>query len=363
MNSPESSSTGRSSVTNSLFKAGACLALAMGIVIYLFGFSGRERASPEVKTSALTGRPPMSQAEKKVFFEKQISPHIARNHEANERALQKFKDGIHDQFEGYRAKIPVFVEDITGWGNKVKIMWESAKQIGSDDKKKVERHVTEKFNADVVSAEQIRETLEKQVLSLRQDIEANRNEMLAAIHAAVSSDPRFDFGEVALSKNFMTALNEDIKAVSTKAGMDGMVLGGMSLLAGFAVEEAVRILTTAILTRVAASIGGSMAATATTAGGATLTSAAGGGGTGALAGPFGAAVGVGAGLIFGGIVDWVMTNRLEEKLNAQCKEFLTATEMSITSDAQGLVSQLQKALAEMDKATAPILKKQLGILP
>lgn len=161
----------------------------------------------------------------------------------------------------------------------------------------------------------------------------------------------------------MTALDKNIKTVSTQAGMDSMVLGGMSLVAGIAVEEAVRILTTSIFTRVATSLGGSMAATATTAGGTTLTSAAGGGATGTLAGPVGVAVGVGAGLIFGGIVDWFMTNRLEEKLNTQCKNFLTATEMSIISDAQGLVSMLAQALAEINKATAPILRKQLGIWP
>lgn len=363
MNTDKSSPPDRPSVKNSLIKAGIGLTLAVGIVVYLFWFSGRERPAHEINTPALNVTPRMSQSEKKVFFDEKISPLLAKNQAANEAALKKFKENIHAQFEGYRAKVPVFVEDITGWGNKAKIMWESAKQLGSDDKKKVERHVTEKFNADVVSAEQIRATLENQVLAFRQDIEANRNEMLAACDAAVSSDPRLELGGLTLSKNFMVALDANVKDVSTNAGVDSLRIGGLSLLAGVAVEESVRILTTAILARVASSIGGSMAATATTAGGATLTSTAGGGGAGALGGPVGVAIGVGAGLIFGGIVDWVMTNRLEEKLNAQCKQFLTSTEMSITSDAKGLVSQLQQALGEIDKSTAPILRNQLGILP
>ncbi|MFZ4595832.1 MAG: hypothetical protein ACOYOF_16355 [Verrucomicrobiaceae bacterium] len=58
-----------------------------------------------------------------------------------------------------------------------------------------------------------------------------------------------------------------------------------------------------------------------------------------------------------------MTNKLEEKLNTQCKDFLTSTEQSIISDAQGLVAQLQGALTEIDKSTGPIIRKQLGILP
>jgi hypothetical protein len=363
MNTDKSSPSDRPSVKNSLIKAGIGLTLALGIVVYLFWFSGRERPPHEINKPALNVTPRMTQSEKKVFFDEKIGPLLAKNQAANEAALKKFKENIHAQFEGYRAKVPVFVEDITGWGNKTKIAWESAKQIGSDDKQKVQRHVTSKFNADVVSADQIRMSLENQVMAFRQDIEANRNEMLVACDAAVSSDPRLELGGMTLSKSFMLALDANIKAVSTNAGVDGVVIGGMSLLAGVAVEEAVRILTTGILARVAASIGGSMAATGATAGGATAAGAAGGGGTGALAGPVGVAIGVGVGLIFGGVVDWVMTNQLKEKLNTQCTQFLTSTEQSITSDAKSLVSQLQQALEEIDKSTAPILRKQLGILP
>ncbi|MFZ4595831.1 MAG: hypothetical protein ACOYOF_16350, partial [Verrucomicrobiaceae bacterium] len=268
------------SVKSSLIKAGGGLTLALGIVVYLFWFSGRERPAHENNTPALNITPRMTQSEKKVFFDEKISPLLAKNQAANDAALKKFKENIHAQFEGYRAKVPVFVGDITGWGNKTKIMWESAMQIGSDDKKKVERHVTEKFNADVVSADQIRSNLEDQVRAFQQDIEANRNEMLTAIDAAVSSDPRLSLGEVTLSKAFLIELNDNIKTVTTKAGVDGAVIGGMSLLAGVAVEETVRLLTMAIYVRVASSIGGSMAATATTAGGATAVGAAGGGSAG-----------------------------------------------------------------------------------
>jgi hypothetical protein len=369
MNNHESSHPNRPSVKSSLIKAGIGLTLAIGIIIYLFWFSGRERITPEIKEPALQVtpsakvNPAMTNEEKRVFFDKKINPLLARNQAANAEALKKFKENIHSQFEGYRGKVPVFVGDITGWGNKSKIMWESAMQIGSVDKKKVERHVTQKFNADVVSADQIRSNLEDQVRAFQQDIEANRNEMLTAIDAAVSSDPRLSLGVVTLSKAFLIELNENIKSVTTKAGVDGAVLGGMSLLAGVAVEETVRILTTAIYVRVASSIGSSMAATATTAGGATAVVAAGGGSAGSLGGPPGAAVGVAVGLIFGGVVDWFMTNKLEEKLNTQCKDFLTSTEQSITSDAQGLVAQLQSALTEIDKSTGPIIRKQLGILP
>ncbi len=363
MNTHEPSPHERPSVKSSLIKAGIGLALAIGIVVYLFWFSGRDRAVPVNNDDVLVDETLITQAEKNVFFDGKVSPLLAKNQAANEAALQKFKENIHAQFEGYRAKVPVFVEDITGWGNKAKIMWESTKQLGSDDKQKVERHVTEKFNADVVSAGEIRTVLENQVRAFRQDIEANRNEMLAAIDAAVSNDSRFDLGKITLSKSFTPALEESIEAVSTRAGTDGVVVGAGSLLVGVLVEESVRMLTTAIFLRVASSIGGSMAATATTAGGATLTGAAGGGGTGAVGGPVGVVVGVGVGVIFGGVVDWYMTNKLEEKLNTQCKDFLTSTEQSITSDAKGLVSQLQQALAEIDKSTAPILRNQLGILP
>lgn len=297
------------------------------------------------------------------FYTESITPILDENKSANAKALQALKNEVHVQFEQYRKRVPAFTDDITSFSNKTKITWEATKQMTSDDKVKVQRHVTGKFEMHVVSAETMQKDLERILQAFRKDIEANKNRMLVDIDVAVKDDPRFSASGAKIPENFRDKIEVDIAAVSLQAGKDAVVLSGMTFLVALATEEAVRHLVTAVLTRVSASLAGSMATTAALSGGAAAAGGAGGGGVGSLGGPAGVVIGLAAGITVGAIVDYVMTDRMEEKLNKECTTFLTTAETELTTAPLGLIATMEKALAEIEKVEGDLIKKQINSLP
>jgi hypothetical protein len=276
--------------------------------------------------------------------------------------LETLKSGIHAQFDGYRRKVPAFTDDITGFSNKSRITWEAMKQMTSDDKRKVERHVTGKFEKHVVSGNQMEKDLEVLLHAFRRDIEANRNLMLVDINEAVKSGTAFD-KNLLVPEEFTRSIEKRIRSKSKQAGKDSVVLSGMTFLVSLAAEEAVRNLVVYALTRAGSSLAASMATTAAVSGGATAAGGAGGGAAGSFGGPAGAVIGIAAGLTVGIIVDVVMTDRMEKKLNEECTRFLTKVEKELTTSPGGLVSQLEQAVKEMDRATSSSIQEQIQSLP
>lgn len=341
-----------------IIKAVAALVAAAVIILLLHWYTGN-RPGPETHTGS---QPHLTAEQKAAFFKDRVSPILDVNASANSMALKTLKADIHSQFELYRKKVPAFTDDITGFGNKTKITWEATKQMASDDKDKVKRHVTGKFEMHVVSAEKMQKDLERIIHSFRKDIEANKNRMLADIEVAVRSDPRFSASGVRLPETFGKNVEADISAASLQAGKDAVVLSGMTLLVSFATEEAVRSLVTVALSRVGASLAASMGTTAAASGGATVAGGTGGGGAGTLGGPAGVVIGVAAGITVGFIVDHVMTERMETKLNQECTAFLTKAEKEISSGPDGIVAALEKALIEINKIEVPVIKQQINSL-
>jgi hypothetical protein len=344
----------------SIGKALVAIAAAVGIIIFLLWYT-KHRKGPEMSLNQLA--PHVTATEKAAFFERSVVPILDANASANAKALENLKTDIHKQFEQYRQRVPIFTDDITGFGNKTKITWEATKQMASDDKDKVKRHVAGKFEMHVVSAEKMQSELETLLHGFRRDIEANNNRMLVDIDAAVKNDPRFSALGIKVPESFAKQTEADISAASLQAGKDAVTLSGMTFLVSFATEEAVRSLVTLALTRVGASLATSMGATAAASGGATVAGGAGGGATGTLGGPAGIVIGIAAGLTVGIIVDYVMTERMEDKLNEECTMFLTKAETEIAKKPDGLVFSLEKAIIELDKIRVPIVKQQIEALP
>lgn len=323
-------------------KALIALIAAVAIIMFLYWYTGHR----EIQTSP----------ERVKFYNDRITPILDANASANTRALEAMKSEIHTLFEQYRKRVPAFTDDITSFSNKSKITWEATKQMASDDKDKVKRHVTGKFEMHVVSAEKMQKDLERIVHAFRMDVEANKNRMLVEIEAAVKNDPRFSAEGAEISKDFQKKIEKGISEASVQAGKDAVVLSGMTFLVAFATEEAVRHLVVAALTRVGTSLAASMGTAAAASGGATVAGGAGGGGAGSLGGPAGAVIGFAAGITVGFIVDHVMTERMVAKLNTECTSFLTKAEKEITTAPDGLVSTLEKALAEIERAERTIIK-------
>lgn len=345
---------------SALIKALVALATAAAIILYLFWYTGNRRR-PE--TGGSTGHPTLTTNEKADFFKLSVGPILDANTAANARALDTLKAEIHRQFGQYRSRVPAFTEDITGIGNKTTITWEALRQMVSADKEKVKRHVKGKFEMHVVSAAKMDKDLGVILHSFRRDIEANKNRMLADIETVVKNDPRFSQVGVGLPESFAKDLEADISAASLQAGKDSVVLSGMRFLVSLATEEATRALVTVALTRVGTSLAASMGTAAVTTGGATVAGGVGGGATGSMGGPVCTAIGLGAGLVVGVAVDWVMTERMETKLNGECTEFLTKVETALTDSPDGIVSSVGKAVAEIEKAKGDTIKQQIVALP
>ena len=346
---------------SSILKAIFALGTTAAVIIFLWWYTGH-RKGPETSNNTPTTR--LTTREKAAFFDENVAPILGANASANAKALETLKSDIHAQFEQYRRRVPSFTSDITGIGNKSKITWEALKQMTSDDKKKVERHVTEKFEMHVVSAMKMQSDLEALLKGFRRDIEANRNHMLVDIQAAVKTDPRLLAARVKLPESFVKETEASISKASVQAGKDGVVLSNWTLIASFASEEAVRNLVIYALTEMGESLAASMGITAVTSGGASVAGGVGGGAGGTVIEPgLGTAIGAGAGLVVGLAVDWVMSARMESKLNEECTKFLTSAEFDLTRKSDGLIDSISKALAELDRIQYPVIKHQIEELP
>lgn len=353
MNKPQTS------VRLRLVKGLTALAAAAALTGYLYWYTGnRENPSDSVRQTENS-----SAGEQDKFYTEQITPILHANTSANTKALEALERDIHSQFARYRKRVPAFTADITGIGNKSKITWEALKQMASDDKEKVKRHVTGKFEMHVVSAVKMEKDIERILRAFRMDVEANRNRMLVEIEAAIKNDPRFSVSEVKMDETFRKMIEAGISDVSVQAGKDAVVLSGMTFLVAFATEEAVRHLVVAALTRVGSSLAASMGTAAAASGGATVAGAATGGGSGSLGGPAGAAIGLAAGITVGVIVDHLMTVRMETTLNEECNAFLTKVEKELVTAPNGLVPNMRKALAEIEWVEASVIKQQILSLP
>jgi len=303
------------------------------------------------------------EASRRAAIDQSIKPILAGNSQANAVALQSLESGIRGLFDQYRARVPAFTKDITGLGNKSQLAWDSLCELVSDDQEQVQRHVTGKFEMHVVSAAAMQRDLEALVHAFQRDLEANRNLMLGRIEAAVRSEVGFEWGESDPAAALAREFRDRLAAESRRTGRDAVVVGGLTLVTSIAVEEAVRCLVTAALVRVGAGLATSMGATAATAGGVTAAGGAGGGAAGTAGGPVGVAAGVVVGILAGFAVDWALGERLESRLNDDCRAFLTKVEAGLTAQPDGLVAAARTALAELDRVQSSVIKHQLEILP
>jgi hypothetical protein len=77
----------------------------------------------------------------------------------------------------------------------------------------------------------------------------------------------------------------------------------------------------------------------------------------------GVAAGVVIGILAGFAVDWVMSERMESRVNDECRSFLTRVEAGLTEKSGGLVAAARTALAELDRVQSSVIEHQLEFLP
>lgn len=343
-----------------VIKALVSLLLAAATIAFGLWHTGPRGSSV---TSAPEGTEALTSREREAAFDEILSPIFETNRSRNQESLTRLQQNLRAQFDVYRNRVPTFTKDITSLGNKSKITLEALKQLVSDDKAAVQRHVTEKFEMHIVNADGMQRDLEGILDGFRQEVLANRNLMLSEIEAAVESDPRTKRLQIKLPDHFVEDIESRIAETSKQAGTDAVVMNGVAFLTAAAAEEATRMLVTVVLTRVASSMASSMATTTAVAGGTTAAGGAGGGTVGALGGPPGVVIGIGVGILVGVIVDYVMTEKMEVKLEQECRNFIDDTEHRLISSPDGLAETISKALVTIEEAEASSIRQQLIDLP
>ena len=308
--------------------------------------------------------PKVSREQVDRFFDDRVSPLIAgaekRDREAVNRAMQQ----VHGSFDGFRAGIPGFTDDVTSWGTRGGVIQRLAQDQWSKwwgDKanaNRVEKYVANKFKDRVLSESKLQDALSKALGELRADLEASHNELAAEIKAAVTAPQCPVQLATADWNHWFQNIEHTATEISKKQATDSVAQLVLSLVgsgvAGWAAEQLTVELATAVLARLATS----SVVTATVSGGATAAGGASGGAAGSLGGPAGTIIGVAIGLAVGCVADWWMTDHFKAKLSTECTAFLDHVEQQMVKGEDGkpgLNAQLLDAVTQQDM----VLKQKL----
>ncbi len=323
----------------------ACILVAcVGVIVYVARKPGPTPPPPPPPPVVIDAPPYIDKAK---FFDSDVQPAITfatkANHEAADRCIQRLKD----MFAKHREGIKPFVEDLTSWGTRFGILRRMPSDWWHKDTK-VQEMITAKFEEHLFSAKSLQDGIDDAVKGFRTDIEANNNQLLTNVNAAVSRRNLPDLAKIEMA-DFSSSVTKSIEKFATDSAVDSVTKFIITEIASTVGTEAATSLTTAIAERIAAAV----AATAATEGGATAGGAAIGGGGGSAAGPAGTAVGLGVGIVVGVAIDWWMTSSFKEKLSGQLSGMIDETEKSLIDGADsqpGLRVSLDKSCDALGNA-------------
>ena len=302
-----------------------------GLMIY----RASQVASPAVDEAATTGN-----EEQLRLLESQIEPLVFAEADENGKALRTARARLHEVFQRYRQRAPKFAEELTHWGVKWKLVKSTLHDWWKKDHESA--RIARKIFADHVFSEaELKRDLEEVMREFLAEMEANRNRMLVDAHAVVSHSmlPVASLTADEFSKRFNKQsaefVEQRVKEVPQLTLLSSAGGFSASLGAGYLAETVAALLvrwgTTA----------------AATAGGSTVGGAVAGGGGGSTVGPWGTVIGITAGLIVGGVVDWAMESRFKDKVTRQTREILDGMEKAALQDKEkGLYAMLKTLVLE-----------------
>ncbi len=307
--------------------------------------------APEIPSSSTN-----EQVERETFFKSNVEPSISAadklNNEAAERCIRRLKDS----FDGYQTGIGPFCKDVNSWGTRLGVI---SRMPGDwwNEKTEVATYVQEKFGKHLFTDKKLKEDIQGALAQFRFDVNANQNELVISIRAAISSRdlptlPDLDFSQ------FASDLTSTLGAYSAETARNSVVNLLVTEIAsgvgGMVAEQLLAQLITRLSTMAAASTA--------TAGGATAGGAAAGGGTGALGGPIGVAAGFVVGLAVGGVIDSWMSSKFEARMTAQLNQLVDElSKQVITGDSNhpGLSQALQETCELLERAYAESLRSRI----
>jgi len=137
---------------------------------------------------------PVEHNPNKKFYESTIKPLIDENAQANLDAVKRCLERIDDAFGKYQRGVEPFAEDITSIGTRLGILWRMPADWWYEDGR-VQHYVQTKFEEHIFSEKQLNEDLRSALVSLRDELRANRSQLLTSVKLAVSES---DFPELAI---------------------------------------------------------------------------------------------------------------------------------------------------------------------
>jgi hypothetical protein len=297
------------------------------VVIVFFAWRSGPTPSPLPLTPPIVERQPTVDRVK--FFDSDVQPAIAAAIKANHQAADRCIRRLDGMFAKHREGVKPFVEDLTTWGTRFRVM----RRMPSDwwyKRKTADEFIKAKFEEHLFSQASLEDGIQSALGEFRKDIEANNNQLLTSVNAAVSranlpNTPKVETGD------FARSVTESLQKFATDSAKDSITNLVITEIASNVGAAAATKLTVEIAARVATAV----AATAATEGGATAGGAALGGGGGSTVGPVGTAVGFGVGLVVGVAVDWWMSSRFKEKLSNQLNIMIGETEKSVIDGRDG----------------------------
>jgi hypothetical protein len=276
-----------------------------------FMVTSQKMSSPDLRTPT-----PISFDRRAAFYHSEIAPLIRSNSQANHEAAQRCLARIDDAFARYRQGITPFSEDITSMGARFGILVRLPSDWWYDDGR-LEQYVQDKFETHLFSETQLTNTLTHALTLFRDDLQANRNQLLALTKVAIQDS---DFPSLAVLDDhaFGSTINRQLVEFATGQAQDSVYHGIVTFIA----SEVAAVAGTQLLTQVVASIGTGTATSVAAGGGAAASGVAAGAGTGTMAGPLGTAIGVGVGIVVGVMVDWWMTEQFQAELENDLQQYL-----------------------------------------
>lgn len=300
--------------------------------------------------------PPVEVNRTKEFYDSTLQPLVDENRQANLAAVERCLTRIGDSFTKYRNGIKPFSDDITSMGTRFGILRRMPANWWYEDGR-IQKYVQAKFETHIFGEKQLNDDLTSALASLRDEIHANRNQLLASVKLAVSDS---DFPNLTIPdyKAFDEQVNQLLVEFSSNRAKDSVYHG----IATLVTSEVAAIVVTQIITRVVTAIGTSAAASAAAGGGATAGGAAAGAGGGSFGGPVGTAIGLGVGLVVGILVDWWMTDNFKATLETDLKKYLTDLHDGIIEGVNGqpgLRTSLQNFCADYNNAQDATFRQML----
>jgi hypothetical protein len=304
-------------------------------------------------------------------------PLLDKTKEQNLQSADKAIDRLHEVFDRSRSGITDFADDVTSWSTRFGLLermtkdtwhnyWKAETDPGSQH---VKEYMLEKFQAHIMSQGSLQQGVDSALAQFKDDVAASRNLLLREMKLALStSDVRLDFATPdfdAFQRDFQEHIATSIAGLATASVQNAVVSFAASSAATIAVEQLVsQILRILASEAVSAGLEAAAAGGSSMAGGGAL-----GGATGWLGGPAGAAIGVGAGLALGAIVDWWLTDDFKSHLTQELTRYLNNLERGmidgVAADGDrpaqpGLRATLRRAADTIHAIQSRAVLKALG---